>query len=59
MPATRSLDAAEDNAKGGHMGKEQIGAAEEARLRILIERMVREGASEAAVTRAVREASLR
>jgi hypothetical protein len=41
------------------MGKEQIGAAEEARLRILIERMVREGASEAAVTRAVREASLR
>ena len=41
------------------MGKEEIGAAEEARLRILIERMVRAGASEAAVTRAVREASLR
>ena len=41
------------------MGKERIGAAEEARLRMLIERMVREGASEAAVTRAVREASRR
>jgi hypothetical protein len=59
MPAPRSLDGPDDQAKGGHMGKEQIGAAEEARLRILIERMVREGASEAAVTRAVREASLR
>jgi hypothetical protein len=59
MQAPGSLAGAENKAKGGHMGKEQVGAAEEARLRILIERLVRAGASEAEVTRAVREASLR
>jgi hypothetical protein len=46
-------------AKGADMAKEQIGSAEETRLRILVERMVRAGASEAAITQAVREASLR
>jgi hypothetical protein len=41
------------------MAKEQTGAAEERRLMILVESMVRAGASEAAITQAVREASLR
>ena len=36
----------------------RIGPAEEARLRILIEQMVREGMSEDAITKAVREATL-
>ena len=39
------------------MAKEQIDAAQEARLRMLVERMVRAGASEAAITQAVCEAS--
>ncbi len=36
----------------------RIGPADEVRLRILIERMVREGRSEHAITKAVREATL-
>ena len=36
----------------------RIGPADEVRLRILIERMVREGMSENAITKAVREATL-
>jgi hypothetical protein len=36
----------------------RLGSADEARLRILIERMVREGRSENAITKAVREAML-
>ena len=36
----------------------RIGPADEARLRILIERMVREGMDEDAIAKAVREATL-
>jgi hypothetical protein len=45
-------------AKESHVAERRSGAAEEARLRILVERMVREGESEAAIAKAVREASL-
>ena len=41
------------------MAKKQLGAAHEARLMILVEQMVRAGASEEAITEAVREASRR
>ena len=40
------------------MAKQQSSAADEARLKILVERMVREGKSEAEIAKAAREAAL-
>ena len=67
MPATRPLggaapaatDTQHQEAKGARLAKKQLGAAHEARLMILVEQMVRAGASEEAITEAVREASRR
>ena len=63
LPAARCLAGRDpdmqDQAKGTQMVKKQLGAAEEARLMILVEQMVRAGASEEAITEAVREASRR